>query len=108
MFLVMTSEKPTRLIRVAMREILKTKLPINSYDGESTCTIKKNLLNEVDDCVIVSADSRLLTFVHKIFSLDNVYILKDDKLVKLKDTTIRELRPAHNLMKLYDAGEFIF
>lgn len=108
MFLVMTKEKPTPLIHVTMRETLKTNLPKNSYDGESTCTIKKNLLNEVDNCVIVSADSRLLSFVHKIFSLDNVYILKNDKLVKLKDATIRELRPAHNLMKLYDAGEFIF
>lgn len=107
MYLVMTREKPTPLLELDIRMILNEGACANSYDGESTNTIKSRLLKETDpDCVIVTADSRLLYFVNDIFALDNVYVYDNGHFTKLKETTKRELRPAHNLMKLYEAGEF--
>jgi hypothetical protein len=105
--LVLTKEKPTPFVDQDIRGILNTSAASEFYDGESTGRIREKLLKEnADDCVIVTADSRLLKFVHDIFLLEDVYIFNDNKLNKLSQLTPRQLRPSHNLMNLYEAGEF--
>lgn len=108
MYLVMTKEKPNQGEIVLSRQVLNALQAIHSYDGESTQRIKDNLLKEDKNCVVVSADSRFMYFVGKgkPFSLDEVYILENNQLTRLRDTTIRILREGHNLMKLYESGEF--
>ena len=105
--LVMTKEKPNPFTDLDVRSILNISAASYCYDGESTGKIREKLLKEnADDCVILTADSRLLKFVHDIFSLDDVYVFNDNKLNKLSQLTPRQLRPSHNLMNLYEAGEF--
>lgn len=69
-------------------------------------TIKNNLKQENNNSVLITADSRLLTFVNEHFLIENVYIFNEGQLKNISETTIRILRPAHNLMKMYEAGSF--
>lgn len=106
MYLVMTEEKPSPHLKLNITSLLKGQLATESYYGESTGTIKGNLEREPGDAVIVSADSRLLNFVHTHFDLSQVYIYRNGNLFQLTDTDHRTLRQGHNLMKLYEAGAF--
>lgn len=55
---------------------------------------------------IVSSDERLLLFQDSIFDLENIYLLNAPLFYKISDCTSKELRPAHNLFKMYVAGGF--
>ncbi|WP_304393385.1 hypothetical protein [uncultured Clostridium sp.] len=46
----------------------------------------------------------LMSAVH--FDIDDIYVMHDKDIKKIQDCTDRELRPAHNLQKMYRAGEF--
>lgn len=109
MYLVMTDEKPTMEQKFKAMTHLQGVLAQYNYDGESTATIRKNLAKEILGTVIMTADSRLLNFAHVTFGLSNVYIFRDGTLVPISEATprmLRTLRHGHNLMKLYEAGEF--
>jgi hypothetical protein len=107
MYLVLTKEKPDKWMEILIRKNLKADSPKNSYDGEATNTIQKKLLEENIDCAIVTADSRFLRFANKVFLMNDIYIFNDGQLEKLTKTTNRKLRSGHNLVNLYEAGEFI-
>lgn len=104
--LVMTLEKPSALDVVRAVRLLHGTMPTQKYQGESMAKIKENLANEPDEAVIVTADSRLLKFVNEEFQLRDVHIFNGEMLIPLEQATKRVLRPAHNLMNLYEAGEF--
>lgn len=112
MYLVMTPKKPTESTLFKARTALNGTEPLNDYDGESTRQIAQNLETETDDTVIVSADSRLLSFVGTLIPLENTFLYTGDHLPEtnglqaLVDSTERILKPGHNLVKLYEAGEF--
>lgn len=106
MYLIMTKEKPNPIVQLEIRRILNVPATEGSYDGESTQTIQSNLQKEDDDCAVITADNRFLKFVGTSFSLENIYIYQDKKLIPLIDVTIRTLRPGHNLMNIYESGEF--
>lgn len=106
MYLVMVNEKPTGYVNKEVTGLNSWGFAQHNYQGESTRRIKENLETEAEDSVIVTADSRLLKFSPSTFQLDNVFIYDNKRLVKLKEATKRNLRDGHDLMKLYDAGEF--
>lgn len=107
MYVVMVEERPTPELKLEISQKLQTTLAKSNYDGESRRTIKDHLLNENDrNCVVVTADSRLLMFVHDLIPMENVYICLNGKLMHIQETTRKELRPAHNLMKMYEASCF--
>lgn len=106
MYLVMTEEKPLVNEKVKIEMLLKGKMAQHPYSGQSTATIKRNLEKEAKDTVIVTADSRLLGFVHTHFDISQIYIYQNGSLIQLTDTDHRILRQGHNLMKLYEAGAF--
>lgn len=79
----------------------------NDYGGESSRGINNLLKLENPNTLLITADSRLLGFVAEgRFELSNVYIMKNKQFYKLQETTKRILREGHNLMKLYESGEF--
>lgn len=106
MYLVLTKEKPLVNEKVKIEMLLKGKMAQYPYSGQSTKTIKQNLDKEARETVIVTADSRLLNFVHTHFDISQVYLFENGVLVQLTDTDHRILRQGHNLMKLYEAGAF--
>lgn len=106
MYLVMTEEKPLVKEKLEIARLLKGKAALDNYSGQSTATIKRNLEKEAKESVIVTADSRLLGFVHTHFDISQIFIYQNGNLVQLTDTDHRILRQGHNLMKLYEAGAF--
>lgn len=104
MYLVMTEEKPLVNEKVKIEMLLKGKMAQYPYDGQSTTTIGKNLAKEVEGTVIVTADSRLLTFVHIHFDISNVYLYRNGRLIQLTDIDHKILRSGYNLPKLYEMG----
>lgn len=106
LYLVMIQEKPTESDIERITNLLNIQSVSNFYDGESTKQIKENLLNENNTSVLITADSRLLMFVHEIFLIDNVYIYQNNQLLQLQDATDKVLRPTHNLMKMYEVEAF--
>lgn len=107
MYVVMVEERPTPELKLEISQRLQTSLAKENYDGESTRTIRDRLLNEKDrNCVVVTADSRLLMFVHDIFGIENSYVCLNGKVMRLQETTRRQLRNAHNFMKMYEANAF--
>ena len=55
---------------------------------------------------IISSDERLLLLQNTIFDLENIYLYDGSMLIKLTDCISKELRPAHNLFKMYLADAF--
>lgn len=106
MYLVMTNFKVTNDLKSKIAESLQLELSPTSYDGESTLQLGENLKIEKEDSVVISADARLLRFVHKIVPLENVYVFQEEKTTPLTDLTVRILRPSHNLEKLFESREF--
>lgn len=86
------------------------KLAEFDYDGCSNEEIKSQLLQEKDDITVVSADSRMMRYAREgsIFNHENVFIYRNGVFKNVKDTTDRQLRLGHNMMKLYESGEFEF
>lgn len=56
----------------------------------------------------ITADTRFLLFVPEFFKLRNVYLYNSHtgKVLPIERTISKELRDAHNLMKMYHAGAF--
>jgi hypothetical protein len=106
MYLIMTKEKPTTMIQLKIRELLDVPATKMSYDGESTKTIQDHLKEENKDCAVITADCRFLSLVGEFFTIEDVFIYREDKLIFLSDTTRKQLRTSHNLMKMYEAGSF--
>lgn len=112
MYLVMTPKKPSESTKFKARNALNGAEPLNDYDGDSTHQIAQNFETETDDTVIVTADSRLLLFVGTIIPLENTFLYNGNHspetngLLTLANCTDRNLKPGHNLFKLYEAGEF--
>lgn len=111
--LVMTTKKMNATEKANVLQVVKEKtgesrLTLSSlnYDGETRDGIADLLSKEGNDTVIVTADSRLLTFVHTKILLSRVYLTDGEQVLKLTNCTRRVLRQGHNLMKLFDAGEF--
>jgi hypothetical protein len=102
----MTEQKATSDTQTKICKLLNVQTSTESYDGESTRTIREHLNKESKDSAIVTADSRLLNFIGDFFSIEDVFIFREDHLKKLSDTTRRELRISHNFIRLYEAGEF--
>ena len=107
MYLVMSKEKPSPLDEFEARKVFQAYATSHSYEGEPTRIIKENLLKEESDTLVITADSRLLMFVPLIVPIENVYLYERGKpLRKIQDCTQRQLRVGHNMMKLFEAGEF--
>ena len=78
------------------------------YGGESLDGIFTGLSMDVaEDVFVLSADSRMLKFVHRIVDIEDVYVFDGvGKLYVLQETTTRLLRVGHHLPNLFEAGEF--
>lgn len=89
-------------------EKLGYELTHGELDGLSTKEIESELAMESDNVAVVTADSRFLKFVRSdgMFTVEDVFIYRNHEFKNIKDTTQRELRDAHNLMNLYEAGAF--
>lgn len=111
MKLVITDRKLTKIERQLLAEQLGSELTSINYDGMSTSEIRKQLSYEklMGDTVVISADTRFLKFVNdEYFDIDNVYIYNEFKCKAIKDSTKRILRDGHDLVRLYESGEFEF
>lgn len=109
MKLVLTNRKFSTEEKLSLSKQLDSFLSVVEYDGMSTSEIKTNLLLEPNkNVVVVSADSRLLKLVRSdgIFTLDDVFIYRDGKLISIQSASRKELRDAHNLMNMYEARKF--
>lgn len=89
---------------------LDGKLAEFEYDGCSNEEIEEQLAQEQEHVIIVSADSRMMRYAREgsFFKLRDVFIYRNGEFKFVKDTTIRQLRVGHNMMKLYESGEFEF
>ena len=76
----------------------------------STKEIENQLQQENEGVTVVSADSRMMRYARddSYFKHEDVYIYRKGEFKNVKDTTIRQLRLGHNMMKLYESGEFEF
>lgn len=106
-YLVMTEGKPSPSDVIRVASLLGATMALNNYNGESTARIKEQLAGEPEGTVIVSADSRMLKFVNQEFQLKDSYIFNGEMLIPLEQATKRILKKSHNLMNLYEAGEFL-
>lgn len=107
MYLVMMKEKPTPFDEFEARKVFQAYATTQSYSGEPTDIIRENLLKEEADTLVITADSRLLKFVPSIVPIENVYLYESGKALRsIQSCTKRELRAGHNMMKLFDSGEF--
>lgn len=116
MKLVVTNKKLSESIihNIACR--IKNNYCLYDVDGLSTNEIKEMLDHikdeDFENAVIITADTRLLKFVNKYFLIRDVYVFElnngdmNMELKLIQDTTIRILRVGHNLMNLYESGEF--
>lgn len=104
----MNPEEKAKAVYKVKEKTGESRLTLTSadYDGETREGIKTLLQKEPDNTVIVTADSRLLSFVHTNILLSRVYLTDGEQVLKLTNCTQRVLRQGHNLMKLFDAGEF--
>lgn len=68
------------------------------------CIVLKKYFDGYRFIFLMNNDELMCT---SIMEIDNLYVMKDSKIKKIQDCTDRELRIAHNLQKLYRAGEFI-
>lgn len=103
MFLIMTKNFMDDEYRIAIANQLGKTLSFYDYDGLSMQEIKENLSKE-RNTTIVTADSRFLDI--NFFDIDNIYLYRDGEIKPIRECTRRELRPAHNLYRLYNTGEF--
>ena len=89
---------------------INSKLSEFEYDGRSTKEIEEQLRQENEDIAVISADSRMMRYAREdsFFKHEDVYICRENELKKVQDTTKRQLRFGHNMMKLYEGGEFEF
>ena len=96
--------------RYFLSQLLDGKLAEFEYDGCSTKEIEEQLKQEDEQSVVVSADSRMMKYAREdsFFPHDNVFIYRNGNLKNVSDTTKRQLRLGHNMMKLYESGEFDF
>lgn len=99
-------------------ENIAKELKCNNYytlDNNRGITETYRLFNEVKNKYDIIITNELM--ILNAYLPENVFILKvslglvlnnrfEYKLHKLQDLTNRKLRPAHNLVKLYLAGEF--
>lgn len=103
MYLIMTANFMDDRYKIAIANQFGKSLSLYDYDGLSMQEIKENLSKE-RNTVIVTADSRFLDI--NFFDIDNIYLYRDGEIKSIRECTRRELRPAHNLYRLYNAGEF--
>lgn len=94
----------------SLAQALNGKLTELDYDGRSTEELEEQLKQEKEDVVVVSADSRMMRYAREdsFFPHENVFIHRKGQLKNVKDTTPRQLRLGHHMMKLYEGGEFEF
>lgn len=104
----MSTEEKAKVVQTVKEKTGESRLTLSTadYDGETRKAIETLLTKEGQNTVIVTADSRLLSFVHKHILLNRVYLADGEQVLTLKNCTQRVLRQGHNLMKLFDAGEF--
>jgi len=103
-YLIMTNKYLGVNSRMDLADIIDKDLACNDYDGLPTDEIKKLLKQEMDNTVVVSADSRMLDI--RMFHIDNIYIYNGEAIKPIRECTRRILRAGHNLYKLYNSGEF--
>lgn len=107
MYLVMTKDKPTPFDEFDARRELQAYASDKIYEGQPLKVLETYMKEEHADVLVITADSRLLQFVPHIVPLTDVYIYtRGEPLIRLQEATSRILKPTHNLMKLFDAGEF--
>ena len=96
--------------KYSLAQSLGGKLAEFEYDGCSTKEIEEQLQQENEDVTVVSADSRMMRYARggSFFKHEDVFIYRKSEFKNVKDTTKRQLRLGHNMMKLYESGEFEF
>lgn len=95
--------------RDSVADLIEGSYDFDDFDGEPFHELKRKLydIEKYDnETICISSDERLLMFYPKIFKLDDIYVYSNGCIDKLKDKTRKELRVAHNLFKMYVAGEF--
>lgn len=67
---------------------------------------------------IKQTDNNASVYTNSVIALNNyyawnneikvpeIYLIRDDKFVRIDELTARELREGHNIMKMYISGEF--
>jgi len=89
------------------RKIKNEKISKNNYDGLSTLEIHVLLINEDQDCLIITADSRFLLF-QDFIGIDNIYISYNLKVKNIRDCITKEIKNRNNVFRMYEAGAFIY
>ena len=118
MYLIYYDGDMTLINNNKFSENIAKELKCNSYynlDNNRGITETYRLFNEVKNKYDIIITNELM--ILNAYLPENVFILKvslrlflnnhfEYKLYKIQELTNRELRPAHNLVKLYLAGEF--
>lgn len=77
----------------------------SNYHFELSSQIVKEL-NELSDIQIVLTTNNTYLMSNKISRPDCTFIISNNKIVSLTNSTEKELREAHNIEKLYREGQF--
>lgn len=110
MKLIMVNKYINTKSKYLLAQQLGGKLAEFEYDGCSTKEIEHQLQLENEDVVVVSADSRMMRYAREdsFFKHEDVFIHRNREFKNVTETTKRQLRLGHNMMKLYESGEFEF